>query len=119
LDDRFIISYSNSDSDIDCNRDNDRLDDRQIISDRLIISGSDSDNGKDCNMDSDRLDDRLIMNHMLIISDRFIISTSSSERLSLHLYFMWKEGERKGGCSLLPIGAGEYMELYIPLGLSL
>jgi hypothetical protein len=36
--------------------------------------------------------------------------------VNLHLYFRPHDGARKGGCSLLPVGAGKLKELVLPLG---
>jgi len=48
-------------------------------------------------------------------SDRLIIS----DRLCPLIFSRRKEGERKGGYILLPVGAGEFKESYLPLGWSL
>jgi hypothetical protein len=60
--------------------------------------------------DSDRL---IIVTGLLSIVIGFI-SDKVYDKLSLHLYFRWKEEARKMGHSLLPVGVGEYRELDLP-----
>jgi hypothetical protein len=68
--------------------------------------------------DSDRLiiSDKLIISNILIISDSLFVRDNVSDKLSLHLCSRWKEGEGKGGCRILLVGAREYRELELPLG---
>jgi hypothetical protein len=53
------------------------------------------------------------------VVSRHSISVNGSDSLSLHLYFRATGQARKGGCSLLPVGAKEHRELELPSGWSL